>query len=96
MSTHDQQIESELFELLSAVLPGSARELTRDTLLADAGIDSLSLVETVFVIEEKFEIKIPYNANDWQGASFNTVGDVFDLVVRLIVAKSADQASSSA
>ncbi|WP_156374538.1 acyl carrier protein [Pseudorhodoferax sp. Leaf274] len=91
MSNFDQRIESELFELLRTVLPGNAHLFTRDTLLADAGINSLALVETVFAIEEKFDVTIPYNANDWQGTSFSTVGDVLDLVVRLIVEKSAGQ-----
>lgn len=96
MSTHSQRIESELFELLGSVLPGGARELTRDTLLADAGIDSLSLVETVFAIEEKFDVSVPYNANDWAGTDFSTVGDVVDLVVRLIIAKTAGAAAPAA
>ena len=31
--------------------------------LADLGIDSLALVETIFALEEAFDISIPFNAN---------------------------------
>jgi acyl carrier protein len=31
--------------------------------LRDLGIDSLGLVETVFAIEEAFDIEVPFNAN---------------------------------
>ncbi len=38
------------------VLPSSSLE--------DLGIDSLGLVESIFAIEEAFDITVPFNAND--------------------------------
>ena len=35
-----------------------------DATLADLGIDFLGLVETIFAIEEAFDIQVPFNAND--------------------------------
>ena len=35
-----------------------------DATLADLGIDCLGLVETIFALEEAFDIQVPYNAND--------------------------------
>ncbi|PYE86034.1 acyl carrier protein [Pseudoroseicyclus aestuarii] len=32
--------------------------------LAEIGIDSLGLVESIFAIEEAFDIQVPFNAND--------------------------------
>lgn len=38
-------------------------DVTLDSSLADLGIDSLGLVESIFAIEEAFDITIPFNAN---------------------------------
>jgi len=45
------------------VLPGSSLE--------DLGIDSLGLVESIFAIEEAFDITVPFNANDPQQSEFD-------------------------
>ena len=37
----------------------------------DLGVDSLGLVETVFAIEEAFDISIPFNANDPGDSEFD-------------------------
>lgn len=39
--------------------------------LADLGIDSLGLVETIFAIEEAFDIQVPFNANDPGDSDFD-------------------------
>lgn len=38
-------------------------EVTPDKTLEDLGIDSLGLVESIFAIEEEFDISVPFNAN---------------------------------
>jgi len=45
------------------VLPSSSLE--------DLGIDSLGLVESIFAIEEAFDITVPFNANDPQQSEFD-------------------------
>ncbi|MFN3647657.1 MAG: acyl carrier protein [Gemmobacter sp.] len=35
-----------------------------DSTLQSLGIDSLGLVESIFAIEEAFDISVPFNAND--------------------------------
>jgi acyl carrier protein len=35
-----------------------------DATLEDLGIDSLGLVESIFAIEEAFDIQVPFNANE--------------------------------
>ncbi|WP_333713843.1 acyl carrier protein, partial [Yoonia sp.] len=37
----------------------------------DIGIDSLGLVESIFAIEETFDISVPFNANDPQASDFD-------------------------
>lgn len=39
-------------------------DVTADSTLESLGIDSLGLVESIFSIEEEFDITIPFNAND--------------------------------
>ena len=42
-----------------------------DMTLADLGIDSLGLVESIFAIEEAFDINMPFNANDPASGDFD-------------------------
>ncbi len=52
-----------------AVLEPSEVKLTSTP--EDLGVDSLGLVETVFAIEEEFDISIPFNANDPSESGFD-------------------------
>jgi len=47
--------------------------------LMDLNISSLDVVEIVFALEEKFNIEIPFNANNSQ-LEFETVGQVIEAV----------------
>ena len=57
--------------------------------LADLGIDSLGLVETIFAIEEAFDIQVPFNANDPNASEFDisTVDTMVRAVESLIAAQ---------
>jgi acyl carrier protein len=79
-------IESGVLAIIAKQARREPATLTRDTHLADLDIQSLDVVEIIFEIEEKFDISIPYNANDPNsaGISFETVGDVTDAVARLV------------
>ncbi|MAY85849.1 acyl carrier protein [Arenibacterium halophilum] len=46
-------------------------DVTMDSTLEDLGIDSLGLVESIFAIEEEFDISIPFNANDPSSGDFD-------------------------
>ena len=52
-----------------AVLEPSDVQL--DSTLEDLGIDSLGLVESIFAIEEEFDISVPFNANDPSESDFD-------------------------
>ncbi|WP_108388072.1 acyl carrier protein [Yoonia sediminilitoris] len=39
--------------------------------LADVGIDSLGLVESIFAIEEAFDVTVPFNANQPDASDFD-------------------------
>jgi acyl carrier protein len=75
-------IEDAVLEIIAAKAKQERSALSRQTELATLNLDSLDVVEIIFQIEEKFDISIPYNANDpaTSGASLKVAGDVVDLV----------------
>lgn len=67
-----------------AVLEPSA--VSMDQTLEDLGIDSLGVVESIFSIEEKFDISIPFNANQPEKSDFDfsSVASIVDGIERLM------------
>ena len=57
--------------------------------LTDLGIDSLGLVESIFAIEEAFDINVPFNANDPTASEFDisSVAAIILAVKALVVAQ---------
>lgn len=46
-------------------------DINLDHSLEDLGIDSLGLVESIFAIEEAFDIAVPFNANEPSAGAFD-------------------------
>ncbi|MEY1555360.1 acyl carrier protein [Yoonia sp. R2331] len=46
-------------------------DVALDNGLDDLGIDSMGLVESIFAIEEAFDISVPFNANAPQDSKFD-------------------------
>ena len=65
-------------------------DVTMDSTLAELGIDSLGLVESIFAIEETFDITVPFNANDPKASDFD-ISSVAAIVAAVTQLK-ADQA----
>ncbi len=61
-------------------------EVSPDHSPADLGIDSLGLVESIFAIEEAFDISVPFNANDPASSDFDisSVAAITEAVARLV------------
>lgn len=66
MSTKDQVIA---IIAEQAMIEPSDVQLTHT--LEDIGIDSLGLVESIFAIEETFDISVPFNANEPGDSDFD-------------------------
>lgn len=64
-------------------------DVTPDSRLADLGLDSLGLVETIFAIEEAFDVSVPFNANDPAASGFDlsSVASIVAAVQALIDAR---------
>jgi acyl carrier protein len=84
-------IESDVLDIISKQAKVDRTLLTRSTSLAELNVQSLDLVEIIFALEDKFDIEVPYNANDPSsaGVSFQNVGDVVDGIAKLIAARDA-------
>ena len=84
-------IESDVLDIIAKQAKVERATLARGTLLAELNIQSLDLVEIIFALEDKFDIEVPYNANDPSsaGVSFKNVGDVIDGIAKLIAARDA-------
>ena len=77
------KIEEDIYDIIADKADVDRVKLVRDARLDDLEIESLDIVEIIFAIEEKFDIQIPYNANDAE-MEFETVGQVVDAVQKVI------------
>lgn len=68
------------------IAPG---DLRLDQSLQEAGIDSLGLVESIFALEEEFDISIPFNANEPEKSEFDvsSLGSIIAAVEKLVAEK---------
>lgn len=67
-------------------------DVSDDKTLDDLGIDSLGLVESIFAIEEAFDISVPFNANEPSAGDFDisSVGAIVSAVETLVRSLKAD------
>ena len=65
-------------------------DVTLESTLESLGIDSMGLVESIFAIEEAFDIQIPFNANDPYDSDFNisSVSSIIPGIEKLVAEKS--------
>ncbi|PVA06089.1 acyl carrier protein [Thalassorhabdomicrobium marinisediminis] len=79
-------IERQVIEIIAEQALLAPSDVTRDATLAELGVDSLGLVESIFAIEEAFDISVPFNANEPEASEFDisTVGSIVDAVEQLV------------
>ena len=66
-----------------------AGDVTLESTLDSLGIESMGLVESIFAIEEAFDIQIPFNANDPSDSEFNisSVSSIISGIEKLVAEK---------
>ena len=64
-------------------------QVTLNSTPEELGLDSLSMVEIVFAIEEAFDISVPFNANEPTASDFDisSVGAIVKAVDSLITSQ---------
>ncbi|MBV2361123.1 acyl carrier protein [Thalassococcus sp. CAU 1522] len=84
-------VQSKVIEILAEQALLEPSDVTPDSTPEELGIDSLGLVESIFAIEEAFDISIPFNANEPQNSDFDisSVAKIIAGIERLIAEKAA-------
>lgn len=76
-------VEDEIYDIIAEKAAVDRSKLHREARMEDLEIESLDVVEIIFAVEEKFDIHVPYNANDSE-LEFETIGDVVEAVEKLV------------
>lgn len=84
-----QDVKEKIIEIIAEQAVLDPADVSLDQSLEDLGIDSLGLVESIFAIEETFDISVPFNANEPEQSDFD-ISSVA-AIVKAVEALIADQ-----
>ncbi len=84
-------VKDQVIEIVAEQAVLDVSDISMDASLEDLGIDSLGLVESIFAIEEAFDISVPFNANDPSESDFDvsSVAAVVTAVEKLVAEQKA-------
>lgn len=85
----NDEIVKEIAKSIRDVRRDDSLVIEKDTEITTLGVDSLDFVELLFSLEEKFNIDIPFNANQEAGFRFSTVGSAADAIEELVNGKAS-------
>tara|TARA_B110000908_G_scaffold93047_1_gene110226 strand:- start:1937 stop:2224 length:288 start_codon:yes stop_codon:yes gene_type:complete len=79
-------VTDKIIEIIAEQAVLETSDVTLESTLEDLGIDSLGLVESIFAIEEEFDITVPFNANEPSNSDFDisSVSKIIEGVTRLV------------
>lgn len=91
MTTASDGIERQVVEIFASLTQRDPATIGFGDTMEALGVDSLSMVEGIFAIEETFDVSVPFNANDPGAApvDLSTVGSVVEAVRTLLSQKAA-------
>ena len=83
-----QAVSDKVIAIIAEQAVLDVADVTPGATLEGLGIDSLGLVESIFAIEEAFDISVPFNANDPDRSGFDisSVASIIAAVEGLIAA----------
>ena len=83
-------IQDKVIEIIAEQAVLEPSDVTLESTLEDLGIDSLGLVESIFAIEEAFDISVPFNANEPTASDFD-ISSVASIIsgIKTLVAEQA-------
>ncbi|MBK4217794.1 acyl carrier protein [Paracoccus caeni] len=84
-------IKNRIKEIIAEQAMLEPDQVTDESTPEELGIDSLGLVESIFALEEEFDISIPFNANEPSKSEFDisNMGTIIAAVERLVAQKAA-------
>lgn len=79
-------VKSTIIEIIASQALLDPADISADQSLEELGIDSMGLVESIFAIEEAFDISVPFNANAPGDSAFDisSVASIVAAVEKLI------------
>lgn len=81
-----ESVRDQVIRIIAEQAVLDVADVTMEATPQGLGIDSLGLVESIFAIEEAFDITVPFNANDPAQSDFDisSVAAIVAAVERLI------------
>jgi acyl carrier protein len=81
-----KSIKDQILEIIAEQAVLDVSDVSLNSTLDDLGIDSLGLVESIFAIEEAFDIQVPFNANEPNQSDFDisNVASIIAAVEKLV------------
>ncbi|MCF6231560.1 MAG: phosphopantetheine-binding protein [Rhodobacteraceae bacterium] len=82
-------IRDKVMQIIAEMALLEVADVREESTLESLGIDSLGLVESIFAIEEEFDITIPFNANDPNEGDFDitSVATIIQGIEKLVAAR---------
>ena len=83
------EVERKVREIIAVQAVLHVKDVRSESSPASLGIDSLGLVESIFAIEDTFDVTVPFNANNPQASGFDvsTVATIVAAVEGLVAQK---------
>ena len=80
----EMNILSDVKNIIAKQVGLPADQLGPESRLEAIGVESLDIIEIIFTLETKYDIAIPFNANDSAVLAFETIGQVAEAVSKLV------------
>jgi acyl carrier protein len=82
-------VQNRVLEIIAQQAMLELPDVSMDQTMEELGIDSLGLVESIFAIEEAFDVNVPFNANSPSDGSFDitSVATIVTAVQKLVAEK---------
>ena len=83
-------VQDKVIEIIAEQAVLDPADITLDSTLESLGIDSLGVVESIFAIEEAFDIQVSFNANNPSESDFDisSVESIIKGINALVAAQS--------
>ena len=83
-------VQDKVIEIIAEQAVLDPADITLDSTLESLGIDSLGVVESIFAIEEAFDIQVPFNVNNPSESDFDisSVESIIKGINTLVAAQS--------
>ena len=71
-------------QIISKQVGVPLEQLSPESRLEAIGVESLDIIEIIFALEKKYDVAIPFNANESAALAFETIGQVAEAVGKLV------------